>query len=77
MGKGSLRGGGTDSAAFAQGGFRSVGVTGHDHRLEDHYHTRRDSFDNLNVPGPGNCHRAAIRLIENMDAGGRSPTTGG
>lgn len=62
-----LMGGGTDSAAFSQGGFRSLGVTGLNHRLEDYYHTRRDSFDNMNKTGLENCYRVTIRLIENMD----------
>ena len=62
-----LMGGGTDSAAFTQGGFRSVGVTGLSHKLENYYHTRRDSFDNMNETGLENCYLATIRLIENMD----------
>ena len=33
-------GGATDSAAFAQAGFRATGVTGLNHKLEDYYHTR-------------------------------------
>ena len=66
-GKVPLMGGGTDSAAFTQGGFRSVGITGLNHKLEDYYHTRRDSFDNMNEAGLENCYRATIRLVENMD----------
>ena len=66
-GKVPLMGGGTDSAAFTQGGFRSVGITGLSHKLEDYYHTRRDSFDNLNETGLENCYRATIQLIEDMD----------
>ena len=66
-GKVPLMGGGTDSAAFTQGGFRSVGITGLNHKLEDYYHTRRDSFDNMNETGLENCYRATIRLVENMD----------
>jgi len=66
-GKVPLMGGGTDSAAFTQGGFRSVGITGLNHKLEGYYHTRRDSFDNMNETGLENCYRATIRLVENMD----------
>ena len=66
-GKVPLMGGGTDSAAFTQGGFRSVGITGLNHKLEDYYHTRRDSCDNLDETGLENCYRATIKLIENMD----------
>lgn len=66
-GKVPLFGGSTDSAAFTQGGFRSVGVTGLNHVLEDYYHTRRDSCDNMNPEGLENCYRAAVTLIGTMD----------
>lgn len=56
-------GGSTDSAAFTQGGFRSVGVTGLNHRLEDYYHTRRDTYDNLNTEGLDNCWRALVYFV--------------
>ena len=62
-----LFGGATDSAAFTQGGFRSVGVTGLNHRLEDYYHTRRDSWGNLDEEGLENCYRAAVTLLGEMD----------
>ena len=62
-----LFGGSTDSAAFTQGGFRSVGVTGLSHVLEDYYHTRRDSFENLNGEGLENCIRATAKLIEMLE----------
>ena len=62
-------GGSTDSAAFTQDGFRSVGVTGLNHRLEDYYHTRRDTWDNLNPEGLENCYRATVRMIEIIDGG--------
>lgn len=62
-----LFGGATDSAAFTQGGFRSIGVTGLSHVLEDYYHTRRDSYDNLNPQGLGNCYRATAALIAHLD----------
>ncbi len=64
-----LFGGATDSAAFTQGGFRSVGITGLNHRLEDYYHTRRDSADNLDAVGLENCYRATVRLLELIDRG--------
>ncbi len=60
-------GGATDSAAFTQGGFRSVGVTGLNHALEDYYHTRRDSYDNLDAAGLKNCYLATLRLIEKAE----------
>ena len=66
-----LFGGSTDSAAFTQGGFRSVGVTGLNHKLEDYYHTRKDSWDNLNRAGLENCFRATVMLLEELDSGER------
>ena len=65
-----LFGGSTDSAAFTQGGFRSVGITGLNHVLEDYYHTRRDTSDNLNEEGLENCYKATVRLIENIEQTG-------
>lgn len=61
-----LMGGATDSAAFTQGGFRSIGITGLSHKLEDYYHTRRDSYDNLDEVGLQNCYLATIRFIEKL-----------
>lgn len=73
-GKVPLMGGATDSAAFTQGGFRSIGVTGLSHKLEDYYHTRRDSDGRLNKSGLENCYRAAVAAIQIIDrAGGCGP----
>ena len=62
-----LMGGSTDSAAFTQGGFRSIGITGLSHKLEDYYHTRRDSYDNLDEAGLENCYLAVLRFIESLE----------
>ena len=62
-----LLGGSTDSAAFTQGGFRSAGVTGLNHVLEDYYHTRRDSYDHLNEEGLENCISATVALIDMLE----------
>lgn len=62
-------GGSTDSAAFTKGGFRSVSITGLNHKLEDYYHTRRDSYDNLNAEGIENCYKAAVHTISLIDEG--------
>lgn len=62
-------GGATDSAAFTRGGFRSLGITGLNHRLEDYYHTRRDSFDNLDPAGLENCFLATVRFLELAEQG--------
>ncbi len=62
-------GGSTDSAAFIQGGFRSACVTGLNHKLEDYYHTRRDTCDNLNTEGLENCYRATVCFLAAADRG--------
>jgi len=64
-----LFGGSTDAAAFLQSGFRAVAITGLRHNLEDYYHTRRDTYDNLNEEGIDNCYRAMVRMAELIDAG--------
>ncbi len=64
-------GGATDSAAFAQAGFRATGVTGLNHKLESYYHTRRDSYDNMDAQGLANCYAASIKALEMFDAGAK------
>ena len=62
-------GGSTDSSAFTKGGFRSVAITGLNHKLEDYYHTRKDSCDNLNAEGIENCYKALVHTICLIDDG--------
>lgn len=64
-------GGATDSAAFAQAGFRATGVTGLNHKLEDYYHTRRDTYDNMNLQGLGECYAVSIKALEMFDNGAK------
>lgn len=64
-------GGATDSAAFAQAGFRATGVTGLNHKLEDYYHTRRDTYDNMNLQGLGDCFAISAKVLEMFDAGAK------
>lgn len=66
-GKVPLMGGSTDSAAFSQGGFRSVGITGLSHKLEDYYHTRKDTWNNLDTEGLENCYKAVVTMLGQMD----------
>ncbi len=61
-------GGSTDSAAFTQGGFRSVCITGLNHVLEEYYHTRSDSCDRLDPGGLENCYKTTVMLIDAMEA---------
>ena len=62
-------GGATDTAAFTQGGFRSGGVTGLNHKLENYYHTRRDTYDNLSHQGIGDCYAASMKVLEMFENG--------
>ncbi len=64
-------GGATDSAAFAQAGFRATGVTGLNHKLESYYHTRRDSYDNMNKDGLADCYAASVKALEMFDHGAK------
>ena len=61
-----LFGGATDSAAFTQGGFRSAGITGLSHNLEQYYHTRLDTADNLDPEGLENCYKATVEFIRSL-----------
>lgn len=64
-------GGATDSAAFAQAGFRATGVTGLNHKLEDYYHTRRDTYDNMNEHGLADCFAISVKALEMFDNGAK------
>lgn len=59
-------GGATDSAAFAQAGFRATGVTGLNHVLESYYHTIHDTYDNLNKQGLSDCYAISVKCLENF-----------
>lgn len=64
-------GGATDNAAFAQAGFRSTGITGLNHKLEDYYHTRRDTYDNMNLDGLADCFAVSVKALEMFDNGAK------
>ena len=64
-------GGATDSAAFAQAGFRATGITGLNHKLEDYYHTRRDTYDNMNEEGLAGCFAVTAKVLEKFDNGAK------
>ena len=74
-GKVPLMGGSTDSAAFSQGNFRSVSVTGLSHKLEDYYHTRKDTWDNLDTEGLENCFKTIVSMLGQMDKAAAPETT--
>lgn len=64
-------GGATDSAAFAKAGFRATGITGLNHKLESYYHTRRDTWDNMNINGLADCFEATVKVLEKFDQGAK------
>ena len=64
-------GGATDSAAFAKAGFRATGITGLNHALEDYYHTRRDTYDNMNLEGLAGCYAVSVKVLEMFDNGAK------
>lgn len=64
-------GGATDSAAFAQAGFRATGITGLNHKLESYYHTRRDTYDNMNLEGLAGCYAISVKVLEKFDEGAK------
>ncbi len=64
-------GGATDSAAFAQAGLRATGITGLNHKLESYYHTRKDSFDNMDLDGLADCFAVSMKVLEKFDEGAK------
>jgi len=66
---GSVPVGATDSAAFTQGGFRSIGVTAMDHNLKDYYHTRKDSFDNLDKECLATTFEVSVECLNILEKG--------
>lgn len=61
-------GGATDSAAFAQAGFKSTGITALNHVLEDYYHTMKDTADNLDLDCLAECYAVSVKCLEKFDA---------
>ena len=61
-------GGATDSAAFAQGGYKVTGITALNHVLEDYYHTLKDSYDNLDKDCLADCYAISVKCLEKFDA---------
>ncbi len=64
-------GGATDSAAFAQAGMRSTGITALNHALPDFYHTRLDTPDALNKSCLADCFAASVKVLEMFDNGAK------
>ena len=50
---------------------RAAGITGLNHKLENYYHTRRDTYDNMNPEGLANCFAASVKALEMFDDGAK------
>ena len=48
---------------------RAGGITGLNHKLENYYHTRRDTYDNMNLEGLANCFAITAKTLERFDNG--------
>lgn len=59
--------GATDSAAFNQGGFRATGITAMNHNLQNYYHTRYDSYDNLDLDALADCYAVSVQILEDFE----------
>jgi Zn-dependent M28 family amino/carboxypeptidase len=68
-------GGATDSAAFAKAGMRATGITGLNHNLQNYYHTRRDTYDNMNLDGLADCFAVSVKVLEKFDLGAKQTGT--
>lgn len=64
-------GGATDSAAFTQAGLRATGITGLNHKIESYYHTRKDTYTNMNEKGLGDCFAVTVKVLEKFDQGAK------
>lgn len=64
-------GGATDTAAFTQAGLRAGGITGLNHKLESYYHTRRDTYTNMNAKGLADCFAVTAKVLEKFDDGAK------
>ncbi len=64
-------GGATDNAAFSQAGLRSTGITGLNHKLESYYHTRKDTWSNMNLDGLADCFAVSVKVLEKFDNGAK------
>ncbi|MFW5780869.1 MAG: M20/M25/M40 family metallo-hydrolase [Bacillota bacterium] len=62
--------GSTDAAALTQGGFKAACLAALDHKLRDYYHTRRDTYDNLDRDCLGVVYDIAMETLDLYDKEG-------
>lgn len=65
--EGNVPFGATDCAAFNQGGFRATSITAMNHLLQDYYHTRKDSYDNLDKECLADCFEVTVETLSAFD----------
>ncbi|HRR90576.1 MAG TPA: hypothetical protein P5161_07350, partial [Eubacteriales bacterium] len=53
------------------GRLQSGRITGMDHNLQDYYHTRRDTYDNLDEKGLADCFAVSVQVLEDLENGVR------
>lgn len=66
---GSVPLGATDSAAFNKGGYQAAGITALDHKLRTYYHTRYDTYDNMDKQCLSDCYKVTVKTLEDFDDG--------
>ncbi|MFA6866483.1 MAG: M20/M25/M40 family metallo-hydrolase [Clostridia bacterium] len=66
-GIGSVPFGATDSAAFNQAGVKATGITAMDHNLQDYYHIRRDTYDNLDLDCLADCFAVTAEVLNSYE----------
>lgn len=62
--------GATDAAAFSQAGLKAACLAALDHNLKDYYHTRRDTYDNLDKECLGVVYEVAMETLNQYDKEG-------
>lgn len=67
---GTVSVGSTDAAALTQGGFKACCLAALDHKLRDYYHTRRDTYDNLNPECLGVVYDIVMETLKIYDKEG-------
>lgn len=67
---GTVTVGSTDAAAFAQAGMKACCLAALDHNLKDYYHTRRDTYDNLDKECLGAIYDITMATLEIYDKEG-------
>ena len=67
---GTVSVGSTDAAALAQGGLKACCLAALDHKLKDYYHTRRDTYDNLDKNCLGVVYDIIMKALKIYDEEG-------